>query len=174
MRRFAAAASCMLALAVPAGGAWAQAKVLTQPPAAAASDDRFIFQEVDEGILRLDTRTGEVSVCGRAAVGWVCRSAPDDRQAVDAEVGRLQTENEALRRQLAERSAESAKSGVTGTIPPADRKPAPGAAPPAATVPPAAPPEQRESRPALAAVDRLWRRLVEMMAELRADLQKKG
>jgi hypothetical protein len=200
MRRIAFAAICLMSAMLPAGGAWAQAKVLTAPDAApekkapdTAGNDRFIFEEVDEGILRLDTQAGTVSICGRGEAGWVCRSIPDDRQAFDAEVGRLQTENQALKDRLAaEKSAESSKPSITGTIPPAERKSvpealgpkapgpeaqAPAPVPPPAVVPPAAsspqPPSVAEAKAPLNPVHRLWQRLVEMMAGLRAELAKK-
>src|SRR4029078_8568342 len=49
----------------------------------------------------LDTRTGTVSNCNNSASGWGCYAVPDERKALDEEIGRLQTENERLKSQLA-------------------------------------------------------------------------
>ena len=54
-------------------------------------------------LLRLDTRTGAVSTCTNSGTGWACYTVPDERTALDAEIGRLQADNEKLKAQLAER-----------------------------------------------------------------------
>ena len=43
-----------------------------------------------DGVLRLDTRTGAVSTCNNSGAGWACYAVPDERSAMDAEIGRLQ------------------------------------------------------------------------------------
>src|SRR5262245_17725447 len=35
-----------------------------------AENGRYTFNRVDDGYLRLDTRTGQVSICSRRAAGW--------------------------------------------------------------------------------------------------------
>lgn len=58
----------------------------------------------DGGVLRLDTRTGSVSNCAkRDTAGWACYAVPDERDALDAEIGRLQTENTRLKDELKKR-----------------------------------------------------------------------
>src|ERR1051326_8511409 len=59
---------------------------------------RFYFKEVPEGILRFDSRTGQVSLCSRITE-WACRTLADDRTALENEIGRLFDENAALRKQ---------------------------------------------------------------------------
>ena len=51
-------------------------------------------------LLRLDGRTGQVSLCGRAAAGWACQAVPDERAALEAEIARLQDDNAALKKEL--------------------------------------------------------------------------
>ena len=46
--------------------------------------------------LRLDTQTGAVSVCQRKDGTWACNVVPDDRRALESEIGRLSTENKEL------------------------------------------------------------------------------
>lgn len=62
---------------------------------------RYALSAVNDGVLRLDTRTGVVSTCSNAGTGWACYAVPDERAALDAEIGRLQSDNEKLKAQLA-------------------------------------------------------------------------
>ncbi|MGJ5176003.1 hypothetical protein ACQR16_19210 [Bradyrhizobium oligotrophicum] len=65
---------------------------------------RYTMSTTPDGVVRLDTRTGAVSTCNNnAGTGWACYAVPDERAALDAEIGRLQAENERLRSQLASR-----------------------------------------------------------------------
>jgi hypothetical protein len=153
---------------------------LAQADEKATSDSRFIYQEVDEGILRLDSRTGEVSLCNRQDIGWACRLVADESRAVDGEVGRLERENAKLRQLLADKDAGGAAPAAqapatTGAISPSPR--------PEAAAPPAVAEKPTENAPgtklgagvlnrSFAAVDTIWRRLVEMMANVKSDLQK--
>jgi hypothetical protein len=61
----------------------------------------YTLSQTRDGIVRLDTRTGQVSNCTHDDTGWACRLVPDERAAMDAEIGRLQAENEKLKTQLA-------------------------------------------------------------------------
>jgi hypothetical protein len=49
-------------------------------------------------VLRLDTRSGQVSHCSRSDGGWVCKVVPDERSALETEIARLQSENATLKR----------------------------------------------------------------------------
>jgi hypothetical protein len=61
---------------------------------------RYTMIPVDEGMLRLDTKTGVVSQCARDAGKWVCITVADDRIALENEIDRLSNENQQLRAQL--------------------------------------------------------------------------
>jgi hypothetical protein len=61
---------------------------------------RFSFSKVADGLLRLDLKTGEVSLCSQRAVGWTCQAAPDDRVVLESEIARLRSENAALKQEL--------------------------------------------------------------------------
>src|SRR5207302_11376568 len=86
------------------------------PAAAQATPDsdngRYKFSPtIDGGVLRLDTRTGSVSNCSqRGTAGWACYAVPDERDAVDAEIGRLQADNERLKGELRKRDVADAGS----------------------------------------------------------------
>ena len=58
---------------------------------------RYKLTPVEGGaFLRLDTQTGTVSVCQRKDGNWACAAVPDDRRALESEIGRLSTENREL------------------------------------------------------------------------------
>src|SRR5262245_18164449 len=64
-------------------------------------DGRYALKTDPDGVvLRLDTRNGAVSTCSNAGSGWACYAAPDERAALDAEIGRLQADNEKLKAQV--------------------------------------------------------------------------
>jgi hypothetical protein len=61
---------------------------------------RYNYNRVDNGFLRLDMRSGEVSMCSPAAGHWSCDPVPDDRRALGNDIERLQRENAALKKAL--------------------------------------------------------------------------
>jgi len=63
-------------------------------------DGRYTFSKQAEGVLRLDTQTGEVSLCSQRTVGWACQAAPDDRAALESEIARLRRENALLKKDI--------------------------------------------------------------------------
>jgi hypothetical protein len=75
----------LLALAL-----FASPAALAQPKAPDSENGRYTMSPVADGILRLDTRTGQVSVCRQRAGGWACEAAADDRAAYEKEIARLQ------------------------------------------------------------------------------------
>src|SRR5260370_39623185 len=64
---------------------------------------RYALAPVADGVIRLDTRTGAVSTCSNTGLGWACYAVPDEPAALDAEIGRLQADNEKLKAELAAR-----------------------------------------------------------------------
>ena len=69
--------------------------------ASAAEPDRYRLEKTPNGYVRMDTRTGEMSICQEKWGELVCRMAADERTAVHDEMERLQTELKALDDQLA-------------------------------------------------------------------------
>lgn len=67
---------------------------------------RYTMTATDNGMIRLDTQSGAVSLCTGKAGHWVCRSVADDRLALENEIDRLSNENRALRATLAQRGIE--------------------------------------------------------------------
>ena len=61
---------------------------------------RYTLSPTGDGVLRLDTRTGAVSLCARKDAGWACNAVPDERQALESEIARVQRENGALKKDM--------------------------------------------------------------------------
>ena len=126
-------------------------------------DRRYQFNQVEGGYLRLDTRTGQVSLCNRRPSGWACGMVADERAALDQEIdrltsdnGRLKDENGRLKQALRDR----------GTSPPAaDNTPRRGERGEAL-------PRDEEIDRVMSAIERVWRRLVEMIVNLQKDMRK--
>ncbi len=92
------------------------------------STGRFTMHPVDGGMLRLDTETGTMSMCkahsgqgaGQGASGqWACQSLPDERAALDKEIGRLSQDNKDL--QGAVKRLEDL-AGIPSDTPKGDRR----------------------------------------------------
>jgi hypothetical protein len=86
-----AALGAALALAAPA---------LAEDATPDSAGGRYIFNKTAEGMLRLDTRSGEVALCSQRTVGWACTAAPEDRAVLENEITRLRTENAALKKDI--------------------------------------------------------------------------
>jgi hypothetical protein len=74
--------------------------VRAEEPAPDTAGGRYVFSKQGDGLLRLDTQSGAVSLCRAEAVGWTCQAAPDDRALFEREIARLQSENVALKKIL--------------------------------------------------------------------------
>jgi len=142
MIRFVLAACLAAALAGPAAHA----------QAAGGDDNRYQFNRVDDGYLRLDLRSGEVSMCGPRDTGWACLPIADDRVAFEREIARLRRENAALKKSLLDRGLPLPASTAATTASGDTAAPPPGPA---------------DGNRVISVVERVWRRLVELMVGLR-------
>jgi hypothetical protein len=134
---------------------------------------RYALSPVADGVLRLDTRTGAVSTCNNNGTGWACYAVPDERAAFDAEIGRLQADNEKLKAQLAAREPT-----ITGKIdepmPKTDslKKAEPKAGDSARKIEIPLPSDRDMDR-MMAFLEQAWRRLVEMANRMQKDVTGK-
>lgn len=64
--------------------------------ASADEPDRYRLERSGDGFVRMDTRTGEMSICEERWNELVCRLAADERTAVQDEIERLQSQMKAL------------------------------------------------------------------------------
>jgi hypothetical protein len=70
--------------------------------------DRYRLEKTENGYIRMDTRTGEVSTCEETTGKLVCRIAPDERLALQDEIERLQAKLDALDQRVAKLEAQPA------------------------------------------------------------------
>ena len=71
--------------------------VVAQAPAAmAASEEVFSITQLDNGYLRLNTKSGEVSLCAEKSGRLVCQVADDERRSFRAEIDALKERVTAL------------------------------------------------------------------------------
>jgi hypothetical protein len=134
---------------------------------------RYALSPLADGVLRLDTRTGAVSTCNNSGAGWACYAVPDERAALDAEIGRLQADNEKLRAELASR--EPTVSGkIDEPMPKTDslKTPEPKVAEGERKIEIPLPSDRDMDR-VISFLDRAWRRLVEMANRMQKDVTGK-
>lgn len=128
----------------------ADASAQDNAPSGGAS--RYSFNRVNDEFLRLDNQTGQVTLCNARTVGWACEVVPEDRAALDKEIGRLQNEVSALKRELAALKAPTDKSGeVKLTMP-----------------------SKEDIARARIFIEDTWRNLVDMLSTMQKDMMRKG
>ena len=155
-----------------------------------SDNGRYTMSTTPDGVIRLDTRTGSISTCrNEAGIGWSCYTVPDERAAMDTEIGRLQAENGRLKAQLASR--DQTVTGKTDETLPKDQAlpksdQLPKAGPKSAEINPAGPKSSDGSRkieiplPSDQDMDRMmsfaeqaWRRLLDMASRVQKDMSGK-
>jgi hypothetical protein len=138
----------------------AEAQTQAQPPA------RYAFKPVNDGFLRLDNVSGQVSFCSPTSAGWACQAVPEDRAALEKEIARLQDEVTSLKQQVA-----------------ALRKPEPPRPPAELSKPDSAPPTAQNGQAselradlarAKAAVQNAWQRVVDLIKGFQKEMMRKG
>lgn len=152
----------------------AAAALLPALPAAAQDrppdreNGRYSLNQVDEGYLRLDQQTGRLSLCTRRNIGWACYPVPDERTALEEEIARLQRDNAALKKQML------AQGMPLPGVKPAPASPSPAkpeiAKPDAGADSSIKVPSDADLDKAMATVEKIWRRLVEMVQRLQKEL----
>jgi len=134
---------------------------------------RYALSQTAGGVMRLDTRTRQVSNCSKDNDGWACLVVPDERAAMDAEIGRLQAENGRLKAQLAAR--DPAAPGKTDeALPKSDslKKPEPKVAEGERKIEIPLPSDRDMDR-VMSFLEQAWRRLVEMANRMQKDVTGK-
>jgi hypothetical protein len=130
------------------------------------ASDHYVFDHMADLLLRLDTTTGEVSVCKLHTNDWACEVVPDDRVALENEIERLQNDVDALKAEVA-----------------ALREPPPPR-PPADLTPPSKDskdndvtiklPTHEDIARAGVVVGKAWQKLVDMIVGFRNDVMRKS
>lgn len=137
-----------------------------------SDNGRYSMTPIPEGVLRLDTRTGTVSTCSRNGAGWACYAVPDERSALDAEIGRLQAEVETLKGQVAAGPPVSGK--IDEALPKSDslKKGEPKAAEGDRKLEIPLPSDQDLDR-MMSFLEKAWRRLIDLANRVQKDVSGK-
>ena len=130
-----------------------------QPSTPDSENGRYSFNPVADGVLRLDTRTGQVSQCSRSDAGWTCKAVPDERSALETEIARLQGENATLKKELLARGPP-----VPVPSPPVEKQ----------REPELKLPSDAEVDKVISFLEKAWRRLLEMGREVLKDVERKN
>ena len=164
--------------------------VVAEEAAPDSDNGRYTMSSTPDGVVRLDTRTGSISACSNAAgMGWSCYSVPDERAAMDAEIGRLQAENERLKAQLASRD-QTVTGKIDEALPKDQALPKSDqlqkADPKSAEAKPAEPksadgsrkieiplPSDQDMDRVMAFMEQAWRRLIDMASRVQKDMSGK-
>ena len=123
-----------------------------QTAAPDSENGRYTFNQVADGMLRLDTRSGQVSLCARAEAGWACNTVPDERAALENEIARLQRENGTLKKEMLARGLPL--PGGVASVPTEQQRELNLKVPL---------PSDAEIDRVMSAFEKMWRRLVDMM-----------
>jgi len=125
-----------------------------------SENGRYSSYPIADGVLRLDSRTGQMSRCGRNDVGWACMTIPDERVALEAEIARLQDQNAKLKKELLARGL-----------------PVPGGSSPTVAKPEGPElklPSDAEVDKIFSFLEKVWRRLIAMARTVQTDTEKKN
>jgi len=146
---------------------------VAQAPPAESDDARYSYNRVEDGFLRLDSRSGVVSLCNRRAVGWSCEIVPDDRSVLDSEIGRLRADNAALKKALLDRGLplpSGVRSDAVEARDNARDRPKDGASANDQSVPM---PSHADVERVKVMVQKVWRQLVDMIMTWQKEVMKK-
>jgi hypothetical protein len=113
---------------------------------------RYTFSQVPDGMLRLDTRTGAVSLCAKKEAGFACNTMADERLALENEIARLQRENGALKKDMLARGLPL--PGGVASAPSAQQRELNLKVPL---------PSDAEIDRVMSAFEKMWRRIVDMV-----------
>jgi hypothetical protein len=153
----------VLAMAALFAALWLPGAAAAQPVPPELDDPRFTFNRVENGFLRLDGRTGQVSLCSRDAAGWACRAVADDRAVLEGEIARLQGENARLKKELIAKNLP-----LPGTTDGPEQRRGQGEEPRLQL------PSDADINRVVTFMEKVWRRLVEMIVTLQKDMQNRS
>jgi hypothetical protein len=87
--------------------------------ASAEEADRYRLVKTDSGYIRMDTATGEMSICEERSGQLVCKLAADERAAFQSDIDRLQTKLDDVEGRVAKLEA---RPSIPETLLPSDEQ----------------------------------------------------
>jgi hypothetical protein len=124
--------------------------------------NRYTFNRINDGFLRLDNSSGHVAFCSPNSVGWACQAVPEDRAALEKEIARLQDELANLKNEVA-----ALREPLLPPRPPTDLTPHSDKSGDAAKL-------REDIERARVAIEGAWHRLVDMIVTFQKDMMRKG
>ena len=137
-------------------------------PAPPPDDGRYKFFRMQETVVRLDSQTGQVAECRHGSGAWTCQAAPEERAALEAEIGRLQTEIATLKKEWLARGLDLPGTAKPDPVPPVAK------APEKAPDPVLKLPSDADIERVTSFIEKVWKRLVEMVANVQREMQRKS
>jgi hypothetical protein len=136
-----------------------------------AAGGRYMFNNTADGVVRLDTQSGQVSLCSQKGINWVCEAAPEDRAVLENEIARLRAENGALKKDILARGLPL-PPGATAEAPTAQNSATQNnTSPNSITVPL---PSDADIDRMTALANRVWNRFKEMVGRAQQQLFNKS
>lgn len=129
-------------LAVPVLSLMLSGQALSEEPIA----NRFTLEKTENGFVRMDTQTGEMSICTEKDGQLVCRLAADERRALEDSLSDLSARVAELERRLDALAPGESSDGI---------------------------PDEAELDRALSAMEKMMRGFFGMVEELKKDLEEK-
>jgi hypothetical protein len=123
---------------------------------------RYAFSKQADGVLRLDKQTGDVSLCTQRTVGWACQAAPDDRAILEDEIARLRRENAALKKDILARGLPLPAGAMAEPPAMSEDRHMPGLS------------GNPDLDRVLAFAERMWHRLVDVIARAEKQIKDKS
>ncbi|MCO5070879.1 MAG: hypothetical protein M9944_06680 [Rhizobiaceae bacterium] len=80
--------------------------------AVSAQEERYRLERTDNGYVRLDTQTGDMSICEERTGQLVCRAAAEERAAFHNEIDRLNDAIATLEKRVSALEKSPASSGL--------------------------------------------------------------
>lgn len=128
---------------------------------------RYSFTRVDNGLLRLDHKSGDVAYCTPRSAGWSCEAVPQKGASLEQQIAELRDEVAALQKEIAVLRAPP------HPVPPQTVPPMPPTADQTGSVTIPLPSREDIAR-ARGFITDTWRRLVDMIENLQKDMMRKG
>lgn len=80
--------------------------------AAQAESGRFVVEKTDNGYVRMDSKTGEISLCKLEGEQIICKMAADERAALNEDIAALQDRVAALEAKIGNRATVDPDNGL--------------------------------------------------------------
>jgi hypothetical protein len=162
---------CAAIVAAALGAAMAFTAPATAGDATPDAAGRYMFNNTADGVVRLDTQSGQVSLCSQKGINWVCEAAPEDRAVLENEIARLRAENGALKKDILARGLPL-PPGATAEAPTAQNSATQNnTSPNSITVPL---PSDADIDRMTALANRVWNRFKEMVGRAQQQLFNKS